>query len=85
MTRRALPRQSIFFGELTWQEAEKRLNEIDIALLPVGAIEQHGPHLPLDTDAFDADYLALTCSDGMQTALQYRLFYPYSLRGVIPS
>jgi creatinine amidohydrolase/Fe(II)-dependent formamide hydrolase-like protein len=24
----------------------------------VGATEQHGPHLPLDTDAHDADYLA---------------------------
>ena len=24
----------------------------------MGAVEQHGPHLPLDTDAFDADYLA---------------------------
>jgi creatinine amidohydrolase/Fe(II)-dependent formamide hydrolase-like protein len=45
-------------GELTWPDAEKRLAEVDIALLPVGAIEQHGPHLPLDTDAFDADYLA---------------------------
>jgi creatinine amidohydrolase/Fe(II)-dependent formamide hydrolase-like protein len=45
-------------GELTWHEARARLREVDIALLPVGAIEQHGPHLPLDTDAFDADYLA---------------------------
>jgi creatinine amidohydrolase/Fe(II)-dependent formamide hydrolase-like protein len=45
-------------GELTWHEARTRLREVDIALLPVGAIEQHGPHLPLDTDAFDADYLA---------------------------
>jgi creatinine amidohydrolase/Fe(II)-dependent formamide hydrolase-like protein len=40
---------------------------VDIAILPVGAIEQHGPHLPLDTDAFDAQYLAVhtaqACSD----------------------
>jgi creatinine amidohydrolase/Fe(II)-dependent formamide hydrolase-like protein len=41
-------------GELTWPEAKKRLQETDIALLPVGAIEQHGRHLPLDLDAYDA-------------------------------
>lgn len=46
-------------GELTWQQAEARLKEVDIALLPVGAVEQHGPHLPLDTDAFDAEYLSM--------------------------
>jgi creatinine amidohydrolase/Fe(II)-dependent formamide hydrolase-like protein len=45
-------------GELTWPEAQKRFKVVDVALLPVGAIEQHGPHLPLDTDAFDAEYLA---------------------------
>ncbi len=54
-------------GEMTWPEAEKKFSEVDVALLPVGAIEQHGPHLPLDTDSFDADYLARAvaqnCSD----------------------
>jgi creatinine amidohydrolase/Fe(II)-dependent formamide hydrolase-like protein len=45
-------------GDLTWPEARTRLKEVDVALLPVGAVEQHGPHLPLDTDAFDADHLA---------------------------
>jgi creatinine amidohydrolase/Fe(II)-dependent formamide hydrolase-like protein/7-cyano-7-deazaguanine synthase in queuosine biosynthesis len=45
-------------GELAWPEAQKRFKEVDVALLPVGAIEQHGPHLPLDSDAFDAEYLA---------------------------
>jgi creatinine amidohydrolase/Fe(II)-dependent formamide hydrolase-like protein len=54
-------------GELTWPAAQRRFQETDLALLPVGAIEQHGPHLPLDTDAFDADYLcravAERCSD----------------------
>jgi mycofactocin system creatininase family protein len=52
-------------GELTWQEAKQRFTEVDIALLPVGSTEQHGPHLPLDTDAFDAHYLARAVSSAM--------------------
>jgi creatinine amidohydrolase/Fe(II)-dependent formamide hydrolase-like protein len=55
------------WGELTWPEAKDRFEQVDIALLAVGSIEQHGPHLPLDSDAFDANYLALrvaeACSD----------------------
>ncbi|MEW5722448.1 MAG: creatininase family protein [Thermodesulfobacteriota bacterium] len=54
-------------GELTWPQSEARFSEVDTALLPVGSIEQHGPHLPLDVDAFDAQYLARkvaeACSD----------------------
>jgi creatinine amidohydrolase/Fe(II)-dependent formamide hydrolase-like protein len=49
---------SFLWGQLTWPEAESYLENVDIAILPVGAIEQHGPHLPLDTDSFDAQYLA---------------------------
>jgi creatinine amidohydrolase/Fe(II)-dependent formamide hydrolase-like protein len=45
-------------GQLTWPEAKSRFKEVDVALLPVGSIEQHGPHLPLDCDSFDAEYLA---------------------------
>jgi creatinine amidohydrolase/Fe(II)-dependent formamide hydrolase-like protein len=50
-------------GELTWPEAQSRFKEVDLALLPVGSIEQHGPHLPLDSDAFDAEYLAVHVAD----------------------
>lgn len=50
--------KSFIWGELTWPEAQERFQQVDIALLPVGSIEQHGPHLPLDTDAYDAEYLA---------------------------
>lgn len=46
-------------AHMTWPEAERRLRETDTALLPVGATEQHGPHLPLDTDAWDAEHLSL--------------------------
>ncbi len=52
-----LSRLPFEWGKLKWTEAEEYLKIVDIALLPVGSIEQHGPHLPLDTDAFDAEYL----------------------------
>lgn len=59
--------EGCIWGELTWPEAKTRFNEMAVALLPVGSVEQHGPHLPLDTDVFDADYLtrrvAEACSD----------------------
>jgi creatinine amidohydrolase len=35
---------------MTWPEAEELLGPDTVALLPVGATEPHGPHLPLDTD-----------------------------------
>ncbi|NNE71995.1 MAG: creatininase family protein [Rhodothermales bacterium] len=48
---------SYLWAEMSWPEASERLKEVSVALLPVGAIEQHGPHLPLDVDTFDAEYL----------------------------
>lgn len=63
----AATRSTFLLREMTWPEAKRRFKEVDVALLPVGAIEQHGPHLPLDTDAFDAEHLAVEvasrCSD----------------------
>jgi creatinine amidohydrolase/Fe(II)-dependent formamide hydrolase-like protein len=50
-------------GELTWPEARLRFKEVDVALLPVGSIEQHGPHLPLDCDSFDAEYLSVKVAE----------------------
>jgi len=49
---------SFLWSELSWPEAKKALQKVDVALLPVGAIEQHGPHLSVDIDAFDAEHLA---------------------------
>jgi creatinine amidohydrolase/Fe(II)-dependent formamide hydrolase-like protein len=55
---------TFYWGELCWPDAASRLDLVDTALLPVGAIEQHGPHLPLDTDAYDAEYLARRVAEG---------------------
>jgi len=45
------------FADLTWKEAEA-LKEGWIAILPVGAVEAHGPHLPLRTDGIIAEAMA---------------------------
>jgi creatinine amidohydrolase len=42
-------------GELTFQEISTRLGKTSILCLPIGSIEQHGPHLPLNTDVVLAE------------------------------
>lgn len=43
-----------YLSDMTWKEAAEALTDHPIGLLPVGAIEAHGPHLPLDTDVIIA-------------------------------
>jgi creatinine amidohydrolase len=45
-------------ASLTWRDAAEALARAQLALLPAGSIEQHGPHLPLDTDLAVAEALA---------------------------
>lgn len=49
----------IMLAKMTWPEVAERLKMTDIALLPTGSIEQHGPHLPLETDIAIAEGLAI--------------------------
>jgi len=42
-------------GELTAQDIPKALAKSSVLCLPLGAIEQHGPHLPLNTDLVIAE------------------------------
>jgi creatinine amidohydrolase len=49
--------------EMTWHDFGAGDVASWIAVLPVAAIEQHGPHLPLGVDAFIADaYIAQVCA-----------------------
>ena len=54
------------WATLKWPEITERLKIVDTAILPCGAIEQHGPHLPLDVDYFDADYMARKVAEACQ-------------------
>jgi len=44
--------------ELTWVEARAELPQAQVALIPVGALEQHGYHMPLGADTLSARMVA---------------------------
>ena len=57
-------KNGFLWEEMTWEEIKERLETVDTVLLPCGAIEQHGPHLPVDIDYYDAKYLAHQVAEG---------------------
>ncbi|MBN8637597.1 MAG: creatininase family protein [Anaerolineae bacterium] len=60
----------------TWVEVERRLSAGNaVALLPVGAQEQHGPHLALATDTIMATGLAERLADQLDALLLPALPY----------
>jgi creatinine amidohydrolase/Fe(II)-dependent formamide hydrolase-like protein len=37
----------MYLDELTMSEFKEKVNESSVVILPIGAVEEHGPHLPL--------------------------------------
>ena len=67
-------------AQLTWPEVGGLDRERGVAVLPIGAIEAHGPHLPLATDVIIAEAMARTGADrlalrGMDVLLLPTLAY----------
>lgn len=55
--------------DLTWEEVRDELvGERTVVILPVGAIEAHGPHLPLGTDAVIAEAMARAGAEKLAAA-----------------
>ncbi|MGH2788802.1 MAG: creatininase family protein [Actinomycetota bacterium] len=38
------------YGRLTWPEVARAAREERVPVVPIGTLEDHGPHLPIDTD-----------------------------------
>jgi len=55
------------FADLTWPEVAA-LPPDTVAVLPLGSIEQHGPHLPLSTDFVIASEIAAAAVDAVTDA-----------------
>lgn len=42
--------EKVIIPEMTWVEIKEVLPKVQVGVIPTGSTEQHGPHLPLNTD-----------------------------------
>jgi creatinine amidohydrolase len=47
-----------YLPHMTWTEVDALLTRTDMVIIPVPAVEQHGPQLPIGTDYFTGEELA---------------------------
>ena len=72
------PKIKHYLAHMSWAEVEEFLKGSDMAIIPVGSIEQHGPQLPLGTDILDALELALLVAQQTEVVVAPALWVGYS-------
>lgn len=67
-----------FVAQLSWPEVERRIQAGDIAVLPVGAAcKEHGPHLPMNADLLQAEWLARALVERARVLVWPSITYGY--------
>src|ERR687896_1500565 len=72
---------TVFLGEMTSPEVEAFLREHDTVIVPIGSMEQHGPHGPLLTDVLIPQEVARRIAPDVGAVVappvSYALSYPH--------
>ena len=55
----------IFLPEMTFAEVEDILEHVELAILPTGSNEGHGPHLPLKVNAATSTYVSIKAAEAL--------------------
>jgi creatinine amidohydrolase len=65
--------------EMTWTDVEAAIADDTMIIVPVGAIEQHGLHLPVSTDSLIAEAVALRVAERRRAIVAPTIHYtPHS-------
>ena len=64
--------------EMSWKEVVEYLEGNDMVIIPLGSTEQHGPHLPLGTDFYEAFGIAKEISAKTGVVVAPILYVGYS-------
>ena len=76
--------EQIHYDHLTWAEINEAVALKKMVVLPIGTIQQHGPHLPVDADMLIVTTLALAAAAQRpaRVLVAPTLPYSYSLEGM---
>ena len=66
---------SVRWAELTGPEVADLARSTDVAILPVGCLEMHGPHLPTSTDGIVAEGVSVRAAEMESAVVLPTLFY----------
>jgi creatinine amidohydrolase/Fe(II)-dependent formamide hydrolase-like protein len=71
------------YASMTWEEIREIAAANPLAILPIGSIEQHGPHLPVGTDSYIAKAYAEKSLEAVTSSKEFlllpQLYYALSV------
>ncbi len=75
---------SYMFRDQSWPKLRKHIDQGSLVILPIGTTEEHGPHLPVDTDARIVEHycnsLAEALTPEMPLLVMDTISYGYSMQ-----
>jgi creatinine amidohydrolase/Fe(II)-dependent formamide hydrolase-like protein len=69
-------------AEMSWKDVSSYLKHRTTVLIPVRSLEQHGPHLPLATDAIIAEAVAERAAEKMGVPVAPTIPYGFSIEHI---
>jgi creatinine amidohydrolase len=69
------------YGKLTWPEVARAASQKRVPIVPIGTLEDHGPHLPLDTDVVLVEAI---CRGAAQKLSEETVLLPPIVHGYSP-
>ena len=68
----------LILQEMSWVDVQEYLKTSDMVIIPLGSTEQHGPHMPLGTDSYEAQGMSEIISERTGVIVAPVLWVGYS-------
>jgi len=70
--------KTVMIERMSWTDFREAMQETDTVIIPLGVMEEHGPHAPVATDTFIAEHCAKLIGEATQTPVAPILPYGYA-------